>query len=106
MEKKKNYDKLIKALQIAAGVFMLVMVAAIVFLMAKYHISVKNADRIAEMLTGGTFTVALLLIAFSVVKSFALVFPPAVIYAVSGIFLRIASPSAASRSRRRFLSAL
>ena len=86
MEQKKNYDKLIKALQIAAGGFMLAMVAAIVFLMAKYHISVKNADRIAEMLTGGTFTVALLLIAFSVVKSFALVFPPAVIYAVSGIF--------------------
>ena len=86
MEEKKNYDKLIKALQIAAVAFMLVMVATIVFLMAKYHISVKNADQIAGMLTGGTFTVALILIAFSVVKSFALVFPPAVIYAVSGIF--------------------
>ena len=86
MAEKKNYDKLIKGLQIAAGVFMLVMVAAIVYLMARYHISVKNADQIAGLLTGGTVTVALLLIAFSVVKSFALIFPPAVIFAVSGIF--------------------
>lgn len=88
MAEKKNYDKLIKALQIAAGVFMLAMVAAIVYLMAKYRISVKNADQIAGMLTGGAFTVALILIAFSVVKSFALIFPPAVIYAVSGIFFK------------------
>ena len=86
MAEKKNYDKLVKGLQIAAGVFMLAMVAAIVFLMTKYHISVKNADQIAGLLTGGAFTVALILIAFSVVKSFALIFPPAVIYAVSGIF--------------------
>ncbi len=86
MAEKKNYDKLVRALQIAAGVFMLAMVALIVVFMAKYHISVKNADQIAGMLTGGAFTVALILIAFSVVKSFALIFPPAVIYAVSGIF--------------------
>lgn len=86
MAEKKNYDKLVKGLQIAAGVFMLAMAAVIVYLMAKYHISVKNADQIAGMLTGGAFTVALIVIAFSVVKSFALIFPPAVIYAVSGIF--------------------
>ena len=86
MAKQKNYDRLVKGLQIASGAFMLVMAAAIVYLMAKYHISVKNADQIAGMLTGGAFTVALLIIAFSVVKSFALIFPPAVIYAVSGIF--------------------
>ncbi|MBQ6120023.1 MAG: VTT domain-containing protein [Clostridia bacterium] len=86
MPEKKNYDRLVKGLQIAAGVFMLAMAAAIVCLMAKYRISVKNADQIAGMLTGGAFTVALLIIAFSVVKSFALIFPPAVIYAVAGIF--------------------
>ncbi len=86
MTEKKRYDRLIKGLQIAAGVFMLAMAAAIVYLMAKYHISVKNADQIAGLLSGGAFTVALLIIAFSVVKSFALIFPPAVIYAVSGIF--------------------
>ena len=86
MAEKKNYDRLVKGLQIAAIVFMLVMAAVIVYLMAKYHINVKNADQIAGMLTGGAFTVALIIIAFSVVKSFALIFPPAVIYAVSGIF--------------------
>ena len=86
MSEKKNYDGLVKALQIAAVVFMLAMTAAIVYLMAKYHIGVKNADQIAGMLTGGAFTVALLVVAFSVVKSFALIFPPAVIYAVTGIF--------------------
>lgn len=86
MAEKKNGDRLIKGLQIAAGVMMLAMAAVIVYLMAKYHISVKNADQIAGLLSGGAFTVALLMIAFSVVKSFALIFPPAVIYAVSGIF--------------------
>ena len=86
LAEKKNYDRLVKGLQIAAGVFMLVMAGLIVFFMAKYHISVKNADKIAGMLTGGAFTVAMILILFSVVKSFALIFPPAVIYAVSGIF--------------------
>ena len=86
MAGQKNYDKLIRGLQIAAGVFMLAMAAAIVYLMAKYHISVKNADQIAGMLTGGTLAVAAVIIGFSVVKSFALIFPPAVIYAVSGIF--------------------
>jgi uncharacterized membrane protein YdjX (TVP38/TMEM64 family) len=85
-DQKTNYDKLVKGLQIAATVFMLAMVGAIIYLMAKYHISVKNADQIAGMLSGGAVTVALLIIAFSVVKSFALIFPPAVIFAVSGIF--------------------
>ncbi len=86
MAEKKNYDKLVKGLQIAAGVFMLAMAAVIVYLMAKYHISVKITEQMAAVLTGGAFTVALIVIAFSVVKSFALIFPPAVIYAVSGIF--------------------
>ena len=85
-DQKTYYDKLVKGLQIAATVFMLAMVGAIIYLMAKYHISVKNADQIAGMLSGGAVTVALLIIAFSVVKSFALIFPPAVIFAVSGIF--------------------
>lgn len=86
MAEKKQYDRLVRGLQIAAGAFMLAMAAAIVCLMAKYHVSVKNADQIAGMLTGGAVTVSLIVIVFSVVKSFALIFPPAVIYAVSGIF--------------------
>lgn len=86
MNNTKNYDKLVKILQIAAGVIMVACVVIVVVLMKKYDISLKNADRIAGMLSGGTLAVAAMIIGFSVVKSFALIFPPAVIYAVSGIF--------------------
>lgn len=82
MEEKKDYGKLVKALQIAAGVFMLVMVVICIVLIKKYNISLRNVSTLSEMLTGGTLTVALILIGFSVVKSFALVFPPAVVFAV------------------------
>lgn len=84
MKEKKDYNKLIKALQIAAGVFMLAMVVICIVLIQKYNISLKNISGISEILTGGTLTVALIVILFSVVKSFALVFPPAVVFAVCG----------------------
>ena len=80
-----NYDKLLKVLQIAAGVFMLAMVVTMLVLMNKFDISVENAAELSSFIKGGTFTVALIIIAFTVVKSFALVFPPAVIFAVSGL---------------------
>ena len=84
METKKNYDKLLKVLQIAAGIFMAAMVIAMLVLMNKFDISVENAEAISSYIKGGTLTVALIIIAFTVIKSFALVFPPAVIFAVSG----------------------
>ncbi len=82
---KKNYDKLIKVLQIVAVIFMLGMVVAMLILMNKFDISIENAAEISSYIKGGTFTVALIIIAFTVVKSFALIFPPAVILAVSGL---------------------
>lgn len=82
---EKNYDKLIKVLQIAAAVFMISMVAAMLVLMNKLDINIENAAELSSYITGGTLTVALIIIAFTVIKSFALVFPPAVIFAVSGI---------------------
>lgn len=84
-EKTKNYDKLIKVLQITAVIFMLGMVAAMLILMNMFDISIENAAEISGYIKGGTLTVALIIIAFTVIKSFALVFPPAVIFAVSGI---------------------
>lgn len=48
-------------------------VVCIVF-MQKNNISVKNVDALTQYLTGGTLTIALMLTAFSVVKSFALIF--------------------------------
>lgn len=85
MQVKKNYDKLLKVLQAAAGVFMVAMVIVMLVLMNKFDISVENAEAISSYIKGGTFTVALIIIAFTAIKSFALVFPPAVIFAISGL---------------------
>ncbi len=85
MNENKKYDKLIKGLQILSLVFMLAMVVVCVVFLKKNNISVKNVDALTQYLTGGTLTVALIMIGFSVVKSFALIFPPAVLFVLSGI---------------------
>jgi len=72
-------------MQILSGVIMLAMLTLCVVFLAKNHISVKTADTLAQYLTGGTLTIALIIIAFSVIKSFALIFPPAVLFVLSGI---------------------
>lgn len=84
---EKNYGKLVKALQIAAGIFMLVMVIACIVLTQKYNIKVSNIPEISKNLTGGTTALAIGIIVFSVVKSFALVFPPAVVFSVCGYIM-------------------
>lgn len=53
---------------------MAVMLVVCLVFLNKNNISVKNVDALTQYLTGGTLTVALILIGFSVVKSFALVF--------------------------------
>ena len=85
MDKKNKNEKLIKSLQIIAGIFMLAMVVAMLVVMNKFDISVENAAEISTYISGGTLTIALIIIAFTVVKSFALIFPPAIILAVSGL---------------------
>ena len=80
--KEKNYGKLVKILQISAGILMLVMVALCVVFIKKYNINISNIAGISEMITGGTFAIACGIVAFSVIKSFALVFPPAVLFAI------------------------
>ena len=84
-EKNKNYGKTIKALQIVSGIFMLAMLVLCIVFMAKNNISVKNVDSLTKYLSGGVFTASLIMIVFSVIKSFALVFPPAVLFVLSGI---------------------
>lgn len=79
---EKNYGKLVKALQIAAGIMMLAMVVVCIILIQKYNIKVSNIPELSKMITGGTATIAFIVIAFSVVKSFALVFPPAVVFSI------------------------
>ena len=84
-KKTDKYGKTVKILQIASFIFMIAMVAACVVFLKKNNISVSNVDALAQYLTGGTLTVALILIGFSIVKSFALIFPPAVLFVLSGI---------------------
>lgn len=84
---KKNYSKFIKVLQILSGVMMLAMVVVCVVLINKYDIKVSNIPELSSMIQGGAVAISLGVIIFSVVKSFALVFPPAVVFAVAGYIL-------------------
>lgn len=84
---KKDYGKLIKALQITATILMLIMVVLCIFLTQKYNIKVSNIPEISQKLTGSTIALAIGIIVFSVVKSFALVFPPAVVFSVCGYIM-------------------
>lgn len=85
MNLKNNSGKVIKVLQVTSFIFMIAMLVVCVVFMKKNNISVSNVDALTQYLTGGTFAIALIITAFSVVKSFALVFPPAVLFVLSGI---------------------
>ena len=85
LKNENRYGRLVKILQILSFAFMLVMLVLCVIFMKKNNISVKNVDALTQYLTGSTITVALIITAFSVVKSFALIFPPAVLFVISGI---------------------
>lgn len=78
-------EKLVKGLQFASGIFMAVMLVVMVILMIKYNITPANADELSTYFQGGAVTIAVLMIVISVAKSFALVFPPALLFAISGI---------------------
>lgn len=80
-----KYSKLVKVLQVLSFMIMLTMLIICAVFLSKNNISVSNVGVLAEYLTGGTVTVALIIIGFSVVKSFALIFPPAVLFVLSGI---------------------
>ncbi len=80
-----KYSKLIKVLQVLSFAFMLAMLVLCVTFLSKNNISVSNVDALTQYLTGGTLTVAAIIVGFSVVKSFALIFPPAVLFVLSGI---------------------
>lgn len=80
-----KYGKIVKALQILSFVIMLAMVILCIIFLKKNNISVKNVDALTQYLVGGTLTITLIMVGFSIVKSFALIFPPAVLFVVSGI---------------------
>ena len=78
-------DKLIKAMQILSFAFMAVMLVVCMIFLKKNNISISNVDALAQYLTGGTATIIGIIVLFSVVKSFALIFPPAVLFVLSGV---------------------
>lgn len=82
---KTKSEKLIKAMQIISIEFMVVMFVACATFIIRNDISVNNIDAITQYLTGGTMAMALVLIAFTVFKAFALVFPPIVLYFAAGV---------------------
>ena len=80
-----KYGALVKGLQILSFVLMLIMVVLCAAFLSKNNISISNVDALAQYLTGGTATVIMIIVGFSIVKSFALIFPPAVLFVLSGI---------------------
>lgn len=86
-ETKKDYSKLVKILQIATGVLLVAFVVVGIYLINKYNIKVSNIKNLSEYLSGGALSVALIIIGVSVVKSFALIFPPAVIFSICAYVL-------------------
>lgn len=87
MNEKKDYSALIKVLQTVTGILLLALMALGIFLIQKYNIKVSNIKNLSEMLRGGVLTVSLILIGISVVKSFVLIFPPAVILSICGYMM-------------------
>ena len=62
MAEKKDYGKLVKALQIVTGVIMLALVVVGIILMKKYNINAKNIPELSEKLSAfanGTLIVVL-----------------------------------------------
>lgn len=80
-----KYGSIIKVLQILSFIIMLVMVVFCAVFLSKNNISIRNVDALTQYLTGGTATVILIIVGFSVIKSFALIFPPAVLFVLSGV---------------------
>ena len=78
-------DKLVKVMQSISFAFMTVMLVVCVIFLKKNNISISNVDALAQYLTGGTATIIGIIVLFSVVKSFALIFPPAVLFVLSGV---------------------
>ena len=84
-EATNRYGKVVRIMQILSFVFMMAMLVVCILFMKKNNISVSNVDALTLYLTGGVVTIALIITVFSIIKSFALIFPPAVLFVLSGI---------------------
>lgn len=82
---KTKSEKIVKAMQIISIEFMAVMLVLTAVFIIKNDISVTNIGAITEHLKGSTMAIAAAIIIFTVVKAFALIFPPIVLYFVAGV---------------------
>ena len=85
--KKINDEKnvFIKILTALSCVMMVVAVILCAVFMLKHNITVSNLDTIAQYFTGGTIALVFIMIGLNVLKSFTMIFPPAVLYVLSGL---------------------
>ncbi len=84
--KKGNKSALvIRLMQIISPIVMVIMIVLCLVFLKKNNISITNIEALTRFLTGEPLTVALVIIVFSVVKSFSLVFPPAIIFMATGL---------------------
>ena len=82
---KTKSERIVKALQIISIEFMLVMLVIMAAFIIKNDISVTNIGALTEYLTGNKMTIAIVIVLFTVIKAFALIFPPIVLYFVAGV---------------------
>lgn len=90
-KEQKDYGKLVKVLQIATGILMIALVVAGIVVKQKLGISAKNIPLLSQQLTeqfgNGVLILSAIMIGISVVKSFALILPPAVFYSITAYIL-------------------
>ncbi len=83
--KSKLHSVMMKALKIVPVVFTAAVVVLCIIFVVRNDISLKNIDNLAQYFKGSTLTIALMLIVFHIVKSFALVISPVLLYTLSGL---------------------
>ncbi len=88
MKSDNNPVKSSLSVKILMGFSVVVMLAMIILcavFISKNDISVSNVGSLAQYFKGGVISMALIIVALNVAKSFTLIFPPAVFYVLSGI---------------------
>lgn len=83
--KEKANEKIIRAVQIVSIITVIISAVFLAVFMIKHDINLSNAQTLAQYITGGTLSMALIIVIVCLVKSFALVLSPSIIFVVSGL---------------------
>ena len=82
---KENKSRYVRALTVLSVAVIFVMIALCVYFVSKYNLTLSNIGTVAEYISGGTLTLVLLFIGLNILRSFTMVFPPAVLYVLAGM---------------------